>query len=620
MDGSRKAGDARHGEGRVGSLDLDALGRGYAGGALTATAVAQAVLARIAAAGDDRVWITRVADGDLLARAAALDARGPTGLPLFGVPFAVKDNIDVAGLPTTAACPDFAYEPADTATAVQRLLDAGAMLVGKTNLDQFATGLVGVRSPYGTPRNPFDPAAIPGGSSSGSAVAVSAGFVSFALGTDTAGSGRVPAGFNNIVGLKPTKGLIPATGVVPACRSLDCVSVFALTVDDAAAVVRVAAGSDPADAFSRSAPPGFDPRPGVLGPAFRVGVPRADQLRFFGNSEAERLFAVAVGRVEALGGRIVEFDFAPFAETASLLYAGPWVAERTHAMRDILDGNPGAVHPVVRRIVQGGEALSAVAAFDGLYRLEALRRRARPVWDAIDVMLLPTSGTIYRVAEVEADPVTLNSNLGVYTNFVNLLDLAALAVPNGFQSDGLPAGVTVLAPAWADGWLATVGAAFHATTGLPLGATAHPQPAGRSPRRTSPPTGHPGLPVAVMGAHLSGMALNAELRDLGARLLRATRTAPLYRLYRLAGEPARPGLVRVAEGGAAIATEVWDIPAASVAAFLARVPAPLAIGTVTLEDGASVHGFVCEAAGAAGAEDITAHGGWRAYTAAQYGN
>ncbi|NYZ11338.1 allophanate hydrolase [Azospirillum sp. RWY-5-1] len=593
------------------SLDMATLAAGYRSGALSVAEVAETVLARIDAAGDDRVWIARVDDEGLRARACDLDARGPEGLPLFGIPFAVKDNIDAEGLATTCACPAYARLPEASATAVRRLLDAGALLIGKTNLDQFATGLVGVRSPYGVPRNPFDPSVVPGGSSSGSAVAVSSGLVSFALGTDTAGSGRVPAGFNNIVGLKPTKGMIPTTGVVPACRSLDCVSVFALTVEDAVAACAVAAGHDAADPFSRTAPAGFDLRPGRPPERFRFGVPRADQLRFFGNAEAERLFAEAVARMETLGGTAVEFDFEPFAAAASLLYAGPWVAERTHALRAMLEQQPNAIHPVVRRIVEGGRGYSAVDAFDGLYKLETLRQRAMTAWTGFEVMLVPTSGTIYRVAEVESDPIGLNSNLGYYTNFVNLMDLSALAVPNGFQADGLPAGVTLIAPAWHDGWLAGLGAAWQRTMDLPLGATGArlPIPASAAP----PAAAHPVLPIAVFGAHLSGMPLNGELLALGATLRGAVRTAPIYRLHALPGTPARPALERVESGGAPIEAEVWNIPTAAVGAFLARVPSPLAIGTVTLEDGSTVHGFVAEGIAVRHAEDVTHFGGWRGY-------
>jgi allophanate hydrolase len=392
-------------------------------------------------------------------------------MPLYGLPFAIKDNIDVAGLPTTAACPGFAYNPARSAPVVARLVAAGALLVGKTNLDQFATGLVGTRSPYGVPRNPFDAAYIPGGSSSGSAVAVATGLVSFALGTDTAGSGRVPAAFNNIVGLKPTRGLVSARGIVPACRSLDCVSVFALTAHDTAAVLEVIAGPDPDDAYSRPAPPGFACF-GSLPARFVFGVPLPGQREFFGNAEATALYDIAIERLAALGGSPNEFDLAPFLEAGSMLYGGAWITERTSAIDDAIGNNREMLYPITRQIIAKGDAVSGAAAFRDQHRLAELRRRAETTWRRMQVMLLPTTGTIYRRGEVEADPLGTNERLGHYTNFCNLLDLSAIAVPNGFQSNGLPAGVSLMAPAFNDGLLAALAAAFQAQSRLPLGAGA----------------------------------------------------------------------------------------------------------------------------------------------------
>ena len=594
----------------VGSLDLASLSARIRAGSLSADTVARAVLGRIAAAGDDKVWILRLSDDAILARARALDAlpaEQRAALPLFGIPFAVKDNIDVAGLPTTAGCPAFAYTPARSASCVQRLLDAGALLIGKTNLDQFATGLVGVRSPYGVARNPFDFSMIPGGSSSGSAVAVSAGLVSFALGTDTAGSGRVPAGFTNIVGLKPTRGLVSTAGVVPACRSLDCVSVFALTVEDSLDVLAVMAAPDASDPFSRAAPP-TPPAPRA---PFRFGVPRADQLRFFGNAEAERIYREALDRLEGLGGQRVEIDFAPFTAAADLLYSGAWVAERTSAVGDFIAAHPDDVLPVTRKIIMGGSALSAVDAFRASYRLEELRGQAAAVWTAIDVLALPTSGTAYSIAEVEADPVRTNSNLGATTNFVNLLDLCGIAVPAGFQADGLPAGATLLAPAFREAAVGGIAAALHRAGGMPLGATGVPQPAVRAAEY-----GRSGLlRLLVVGGHLAGMALNHELTNLGARLVEACTTAPAYRLHALPGTPPRPGMLRVTEGGAAIAGEVWEMPPDAFGRFVAGIPAPLGIGSVELADGRRVSGFLCEPAALTDAPDISGYGGWRAWRA-----
>jgi allophanate hydrolase len=594
------------------SLDFSSLRQAYAGSGASPISVAREIAARLRARGEDAVWISRVPEEALLAAAAALERRaaaeGVAAMPLYGLPFAVKDNIDVAGLPTTAACPDCAYRPVRSAPAVERLLAAGALLIGKTNLDQFATGLVGTRSPYGVPPNPFDPAFIPGGSSSGSAVAVAAGLTAFALGTDTAGSGRVPAAFNNIVGLKPTRGLVSARGVVPACRSLDCVSVFALTVTDAAAALEVIRGRDPEDGYSRQAPPGFACF-GTMPAHFTFGVPRLEQREFFGNPDAAALFETAIARLAGLGGAVVEVDLAPLLEAGSLLYRGAWLAERMAAVDEATGGKRESLHPVTRQIIAGGESISGAAVFRDRYRLASLRRKSEPVWDGIDLLLLPTTGTIYRIAEVEADPFGLNEGLGRYTNFTNLLDLSAIAIPNGFQSDGLPAGVTLLAQAFHDPLLAAVAAAFHAETGLTLGATGAPLPPLNLPRAT---TAFPYMPIAVVGAHLSGQPLNGELVALRARLRRETRTAPEYRLYALP-DGKRPGLLHCPGEGAAIEVEIWDVPAAAVGALLNAIAPPLGLGTLVLEDESQVAGFLCESYAVEGARDITVFGGWRAW-------
>jgi allophanate hydrolase len=594
------------------SLDFSSLRRAYHEGAATPVAVVQDLLARIRGRGDDGVWISRMSDSALLAAAAALERRaaseGIAALPLYGLPFAVKDNIDAAGLPTTAACPGFAYLPDRSAPAVEKLVAAGALLVGKTNMDQFATGLVGTRSPCGVPRNPFGPDFIPGGSSSGSAVAVAAGLVSFALGTDTAGSGRVPAAFNNIVGLKPTRGLVSTRGVVPACRSLDCVSVFALTVPDAAAVLDAIRGPDPLDACSREPPAGF----GCLGtvPArFAFGVPCPQQREFSGDTDAALLFESAIARMQSLGGEPVEVDIGPFLEAARLLYRGAWLAERMAAIDGAIGARRDMLHEVTRRVIAGGDAVSGVAAFRDRHRLAEFRQQTQPVWKRIDLLLLPTAGTIYRIAEIEADPIGLNERLGRYTNFTNLLDLAAVAVPGGFRRDGMPVGVTLLGPAFHDPLLAAIGAAFHAASGLPLGTGSAPVPPFEPP---PVPARFPYLPLAVAGAHLSGQPLNGELAALGARLRRTTRTAPEYRLYALP-DGKRPGLLHRPAEGAAIEVEVWDVPSAALGPFLAGIAPPLGLGPLTLADGAQVTGFLCESHAIAGARDITAFGGWRAW-------
>ncbi len=592
------------------SLDLASLTKLYQREGLTPSRLIEEILARIVARGDDHVWIHRQSRDDLLSFARDLEARGPVGKPLYGVPFAIKDNIDLAGVPTTAACPSFAYVPRDSATTVQRLIDAGAIPIGKTNLDQFATGLNGTRSPYGAPASAISPNHVSGGSSSGSAVAVAAGLVSFSLGTDTAGSGRVPAAFNNLVGLKPSRGLLSTRGVVPACRSLDCVSILALTADDARDVLAVAKGFDPADPFShREGALNSRQRPQDI-KHVRFGAPRPAQLEYFGNKEGQRLFEAMLPRIERLGGEIVEVDFAPFLETARLLYEGPWVAERYVAIRDFIDRQPDALHPVTRQIIGGGAKPLAADAFAAYYRLKELRRVVEPVWGAIDVLITPTVGRHYTIAELLADPIKLNSDLGYYTNFMNLLDLAAIALPAGTQADGLAFGVTLAAPAGSDEALCALADILHRAQNLKLGALGHSLPPKR-PAFAGPSKDT--VRVAVCGAHMSGLPLNHQLTDCGARLQRRCRTAARYRLYALpGGPPARPGLVR-AENGRAIEVEVWELPVALFGGFVAGVPGPLGIGTLELEDGEEVKGFVCESYGVKEARDITDLGGWRSY-------
>lgn len=590
------------------SLDFPTLRRAYADGASDPVAVMDEVSARIAARGGDAVWIARVPPQQLRAEAAALRQRaaekGIADLPLFGLPFAVKDNIDVAGLPTTAACPAASRLPHHSAPVVERLRRAGALCVGKTNLDQFATGLVGVRSPFGVPRNPFDPAFIPGGSSSGSAVAVAAGLVSFALGTDTAGSGRVPAACNNLVGLKPTRGLIGASGIVPACRSLDCVSIFALTVADAALVLDIARGPDADDPYSRAAPPGFGAS-GTRPERFVCGVPLPEQREFFGDPDGAALFEAAIARAEALGGRAVGIDLTPFRDAGALLYHGPWLAERRQAIDAALGGRRDFLHPVTRRIVDSGKTLSAADAFAGLHRLAALEQQTRRVWREIDLLMVPTVGAIYRIAEVEADPIALNDTLGHYTAFANLLDLCAVAVPSGFRRNGLPFGVSLLAPAFHDPLLTAVAASFQAAGGLTLGATGTlPPPAAA----LGEPAHCPYLPVAVAGTRLPGGKPTGALLALGARLRRTLRTAPQYRLY-AAPDGERSGLVYRPGDGTAIEIEMWDVPTAAVAAFFAALAPPLGLGTITLADGSQVAGLIHEAQFLSGALDISASAG-----------
>jgi allophanate hydrolase len=525
--------------------------------------------------------------------------------PLAGLSFAVKDNIHVLGLATTAGCPAFAFAPTAHAVVVQKLLQAGASLAGKTNLDQFACGLNGTRSPYGAVPNAFNPAYVSGGSSSGSAYVVATGQVDFALGTDTAGSGRVPAGLNNIVGLKPSKGLVSTRGVVPASQSVDCVSIFARTVAQAASVLQVLAGYDALDPYSRKLVLQTQP----WGQHFKFGVP--SQLEFYGDTLAQAAFSDAVQQMQALGGESVPIDYAPLAGAASLLYESAMVAERYAAVRGFFDAHASDIIEPVRSIIGKGKDYSAADLVDAQTQLRGFGQQAAAMWDGIDVLLVPTAPTHYLISQMQADPVVLNRNLGAYTNFVNLLDYAAISVPSAIRPDGLPFGITLVGPCGSDWQLAELGQRYHHERGLVQGAlgTALP-PATALAMLTEPAVMH----LAVVGAHLSGMPLNAQLTQRGARLVKATTTAPHYRLYALPEtQPPKPGISRTTSSGSAIAVEVWEIPLEHIGSFLALIPPPLGLGNIELADGSWVTGFICEAYALEQAKDVTTYGGWRAY-------
>jgi len=596
-------------------LSIAHLREGFLTRRLNPTQLIDRVLAAADRAHSRNVWITRLTRDEVMEYVRVIEKRRIDELPLYGVPFVIKDNIDLGGVPTTAGCPEFAYVPRRSATVVQKLLDAGAIPLGKTNLDQFATGLVGVRSPYGACRNSFNDEYISGGSSAGSAVAVASGLASFSLGTDTAGSGRVPAAFNNILGLKPSLGRLSTQGVVPACRSIDCVSIFALTAEDAATVLAVAEGFDAADPYSSPSR-----NRGIGGRRF--GVPRRDQLQFFGDAEYSRAFDDALRRLETLGCTRVEIDFAPFLEAARLLYEGPRVAERFAAVGGFLEANPAAGLSVTRQIILAGKRPTAAAAFESEYRLKSLKRAAEQVWSQVDLILTPTAGTIYPIASVEVDPIQLNTNLGYYTNFMNLFDLAGVAVPAGFRQDGMPFGVTLVGPNSSDYGLLALAARLHRACVSNTGALNVPLPSLNAEAsaygRAACPRGF--VRIAVCGAHMTGLPLNHQLLNRGAYLLQSTRTAAKYRLYALpGGPPHRPGLVRVVSGGAAIDLELWAIPTEEVGAFIAGIPAPLGIGNLELDHGDSSLGFICEGYAAEDGADITPHGGWRTFLELQNG-
>uniref|UniRef100_UPI0038BBCD77 allophanate hydrolase n=1 Tax=Paraburkholderia bannensis TaxID=765414 RepID=UPI0038BBCD77 len=578
-------------------MTIAALRARYLDGSLSPAQVVEQIAARTA--GDDahHVWIRALTRDEMMAYVDALAERDPATLPLYGIPFAIKDNIDLAGVPTTAACPEYAYTPQASAAVVARLIAAGAIPVGKTNLDQFATGLSGQRSPYGACRNALDQDYASGGSSSGSAVSVAMGIAAFALGTDTAGSGRVPAAFHGLVGLKPTKSVLSTQGVVPACRSLDCVSIFAHTANDAQTVFESAYGVTEGDPYAREWEGAAADSSSLRG--LRLGVPFAGQREFYGDESYAYAFDAALEQLRAKGAQIVEVDFAPFLDTARLLYEGPFVAERLAAIRPFYEAHPDALHPVTRAIIGGATRWSAADTFAALDKLATLRMQADRVWPHIDALLTPTSPTTSTVAELEADPIGVNAKFGYYTNFVNLLDQSAIAVPAGMcatgKHAGKPFGITFGARAHEDAKLLAIARAWLNES---------------EPLNTNQPDNN--VRVAVVGAHLSGQPLNGQLTSRGARLIETTQTASAYRLYALP-QGNKPGLQRVAEDGVAVEVEVWDMPAAQFGSFVALIPAPLGIGTLTLADGRTVQGFLCESIALHDATDISAFGGWRAW-------
>jgi allophanate hydrolase len=594
--------------------NIGSLRRAYRDRTTTPSEVVAEAVAKIGEDATPGVWThvrgrdSLVAEAQALERAHAAEGRPP----LYGVPFAVKDSIDVGGMPTTVACPDYAFVAQSSAPVVARLVAAGAICIGKTNLDQFATGLVGVRSPYGIPPNAFDGRYVTGGSSSGSAAAVTRGEVGFSVATDTAGSGRVPAAFNHIVGYKPSRGLLSTRGVVPACLSIDCVSVLSLTCEDAREVASLAAGFDSQDPYSRREAARFSWRDRVQTRGARVGVPRAEDMVFC-DEPTRGAFERACSRLRAMGAALEVVDMGPFFEAGELLYNGPWIAERLEGAEAFMREHPQALLPVIRTILADGERYRATDAFRAQHRLAVLKRATEPVWERVDALLLPTVPTIPRIEEVLADPIASNVRLGKYTTFANLLDLTAVSVPGGLRPDGLPSGVMFVGPWGRDCTVLSLASTFQTDAAEPLGATGWtwpPEPSGREVDGSTDT-----LPIAVLGAHMSGMALNRDLVGIGAHMVFRGQTAPLYRLYALPDtHPPKPGLVRTPLGnGARIELEVWAVPLAAVGAFLAAIPAPLGLGTVELDDGRRVHGFLCEAHAVVAAADISEFGGWRAY-------
>ncbi|WP_233851234.1 allophanate hydrolase [Paraburkholderia sp. HD33-4] len=599
-------------------LRLPTLRAAYRAGTLTPRRLVAELLEKAAALNPSfNLFIHLLTEDEVAPYLDRLDTQSVESLPLYGVPFAIKDNIDLAGIQTTAACPAFADTPSRSASVVAQLIALGAIPLGKTNLDQFATGLNGTRSPYGKCRNSVHPDYPSGGSSAGSSLAVALGVASFALGTDTAGSGRVPAALNNLVGLKPTKGLLSTAGVVPACRTLDCVTFFTATAQEASELLALSARPDPRDAYSRANPQWNTARAFGEPTAFRFGVPM--QLEFAGCADSPELFAKARALLEAAGGEAVEIDFTPFVEAARLLYQGPWVAERYSVAGELMTEKPAAVLPVIRDVLAKAPAATAVELFRAQYRLQELKAVCDASIDSLDFVLTPTYPRAVTLDELERDPIGPNSLLGYYTNFMNLLDYAAVATPTGFMKNGLPWGVTVFGRAFTDQYLLGVADLLQRKSGVHCvgDLTVEPEQPGDRSAAT-----HDRMRIAVCGAHMQGLPLNRDLLARRARLVQATHTAGRYRLSALpasADGTRRPGLWRVTEGGAKIAVEVWEMPSAEFGSFIATVPSPLVLGKVELLDGSWVTGFLCEPYGVQSGTDISELGGWRAWLASERG-
>lgn len=591
------------------NLSFSALHDQYASGELTPRSLVKQLIQNAHDYENYNLFIHLLTPTELEPYLSELENSQPNSLPLWGIPFVIKDNIDLANIPSTAACGEFSYVANESATVVQTLIEAGAIPIGKTNMDQFATGLVGTRSPYGICHNAFDFKMISGGSSSGSAVSLALNLCSFSLGTDTAGSGRVPAAFNNLIGLKPSKGLLSTKGVIPAVRSQDVVSIFALNAQDAYSVFDVAAKFDKEDEFSRSenqlTTPAWPSQP-------VIGIPDQAGLFFDGDSEAQKAFENSISTLKNLGYEIKSVPFQAWLDTAKLLYGGAWVAERYLAIQDFFETNEAQIEPTVAKIIGGAKALSAADAYQGAYALQKAQRATQLLWQSyeIDCFMTPTTPSIYSIEEVQNDPIGLNSKLGTYTNFMNLLDYSAIAMPTGFRTDTLPTGVTFFAPAGSDRQLLQLTDSLHKHFVETSGA-----------RFIEVPNSRPGhfinqqsIPLAVVGAHLVGFPLNSQLIERGAKLLKTTKTAPKYQFYELAGGPIlKPGLVKQPNEneGQSIEVEVWAMPKEHLGSFLALIPSPLGLGKVELEDGSQVVGFICEPYGIEGATNISHTGGWR---------
>jgi allophanate hydrolase len=595
------------------SLDMgiDALHAQYTAGLITPEDVMENIRERAKEYKDHNIWIHLLPQIEQSIWLEGLKDKSLETHPLWGIPFVIKDNIDLTGVPTTAACKKFAYTPKVSAQVVQQLIDAGAIPVGKANLDQFATGLNGTRSPYGPCHNSFNYDYVSGGSSSGSAVSVALGLASFSLGTDTAGSGRIPACFNNLIGVKPSIGLLSATGLVPACRSLDCITIFSYNTDDANLVLSVAEGFDGRDGYSRPNPFKNQARQyGLRTGSLTVGVIPEHQLKFFDDKGYQKAYEDTLEKLKGEGFIFKEIDFAPFDEIAELLYEGPWVSERYIAAQPLIDDDPYAVFPVVREIIASGGKASAISLFKSQYRINDLKQVCLAQMAQVDCLLTPTAGRHFTIAEMLDNPIKHNSELGYYTNFMNLLDLASIAVPTMMTESDMPFGITLVGSTFSDRELMSIANRIQQALPLKKGALGSIA----TPKNKTPVTSTKTIDVMVCGAHLTGQPLNWQLVERGASLKTKTKTTASYRMYALAGgPPLRPGLILDKEKGLAIEVEVWTIPTENFGSFVAGIPAPLGIGKVTLENNNQVSGFICEPIGIEGAEEITHFGGWKSY-------
>lgn len=561
----------------------------------------------------DSAWISIATDDNIASQLRNLESlakeKAITDLPLYGIPFAIKDNIDALGWETTVACPDFMFEPIKNATVVQKLLDAGAILIGKTNLDQFATGLVGTRSPYGIVPNTFNPKYVSGGSSSGSASVVARGLVCFSLGTDTAGSGRIPAAFNNIVGTKPTPGLLSTEGVFPACKSIDCVSIMTLTAADADIVLNVAKSTEHDKALEAQFHPRSTPISNFINP-IRIGIPISCQ--FLDNGQYQEAFTEALQIAKGLNVEFVPVDIDPFVKAGKLLYDGPWVSERFAVTEDFLNSNPNSFDTSVRQIILSGAPYSAAQGFRAIYQLKELEIETKKSWAKCDVILVPSAPNHPTIEDLKNHPIVKNSELGMYTNFVNLLRLCAIAVPSGFTKTGLPFGITLIAQEGSDNALLKLASQWQVLFELSLGIS---NIKGTSEEHTILEAPKDDVTqIAVVGAHLSGLPLNWQLTDRRSRLVKVCKTAKSYRLFALPNtHPPKPGLVRFPSNGVSIELEVYEMPSTELGSFLNLIPTPLGLGNIELEDGSLVKGFICEQYAVHEAQDISNLGGWKSY-------